>query len=39
MRGYSEQYLPIHIPYQKELENNLIIVRIERMEGNILIGR
>ena len=39
MRGYSEQYLPVHIPYQKALENNLITVRIETMEGNILIGR
>ena len=39
MRGYSEQYLPVHIPYQKDLENNLITVRIETMEGNILIGR
>jgi threonylcarbamoyladenosine tRNA methylthiotransferase MtaB len=39
MRGYSEQYLPVHIPYQKNLENNLITVRIEMMEGNILIGR
>jgi threonylcarbamoyladenosine tRNA methylthiotransferase MtaB len=39
MRGYSEQYLPVHILYQKNLENNLITVRIEEMEGNILIGR
>jgi threonylcarbamoyladenosine tRNA methylthiotransferase MtaB len=39
MRGYSEQYLPVYIPYRKELENNLITVRIEAMEGNTLIGR
>ncbi len=39
MRGYSEQYLPVHIPFRKELENNLITVRIEAMDGNILVGR
>jgi len=38
MRGYSEQYLPIYIPYQKNLENNLITVRIETMDRNLLIG-
>jgi len=38
MRGYSEQYIPIYIPYRKSLENNLISVRIEAMEGNFLIG-
>jgi threonylcarbamoyladenosine tRNA methylthiotransferase MtaB len=39
MRGYSEQYLPVYIPFQKNLENNLITITIERMERNLLIGR
>jgi threonylcarbamoyladenosine tRNA methylthiotransferase MtaB len=38
MRGYADNYLPVYIPFQKDLENNLITVRIESMEGNILIG-
>jgi threonylcarbamoyladenosine tRNA methylthiotransferase MtaB len=38
MRGYSEHYLPIYIPYQKSLENSLTTVTIERMEKNLLIG-
>jgi threonylcarbamoyladenosine tRNA methylthiotransferase MtaB len=39
MRGYSEQYLPVYIPFQKNLENSLITVTIEKMERNLLIGR
>ena len=39
MRGYSEHYLPIYIPFQKNLENNLITIRIETMERNLLMGR
>jgi threonylcarbamoyladenosine tRNA methylthiotransferase MtaB len=38
MRGYTDNYLPVCIPFQKNLENNLITVRIESMEGDILIG-
>ncbi len=38
MRGYSEEYLPVYIPFQKSLENRLTTVTIERMERNLLIG-
>jgi hypothetical protein len=38
MRGYANNYLPVCLPFRKELENNLITVRIERAEGDILIG-
>ena len=38
MRGYADNYLPVCLPFRKELENNLITVRIERVEGDILIG-
>jgi threonylcarbamoyladenosine tRNA methylthiotransferase MtaB len=38
MRGYSEHYIPVYIPYRKDLENNLITVRIEKLEASILIG-
>jgi len=38
MRGYTDNYIPVYLPYRKSLENNLITVKIERMEGNILVG-
>ncbi len=38
MRGYSANYLPVHIPFRKELENTLVSVTIERLERNLLIG-
>jgi threonylcarbamoyladenosine tRNA methylthiotransferase MtaB len=38
MRGYTDNYIPVYLPYRKSLENNLITITIERMEGNILIG-
>jgi threonylcarbamoyladenosine tRNA methylthiotransferase MtaB len=38
MRGYSEHYIPVYIPYRKDLENNVITVRIEKLEASILIG-
>jgi len=38
MRGYSEHYLPVYIPYQKKLENELIGVTIDKIERNLLIG-
>jgi threonylcarbamoyladenosine tRNA methylthiotransferase MtaB len=38
MRGYTDNYLPVYIPFQKDLENNLITVRIESVEGTILMG-
>ncbi len=38
MRGYTESYLPVYVPFEKGLENNLITVRIKGMDGNILLG-
>ncbi len=38
MRGYSEHYLPVYIPYQKNLENSLITITVKRIERNLLIG-
>ncbi len=39
MRGYTDNYVPIYIPYDKILENNLVEVTIEGMEAEMLIGR
>jgi threonylcarbamoyladenosine tRNA methylthiotransferase MtaB len=38
MRGYTDNYVPVHILYDKTLENNLIRVRIEGMRGEMLVG-
>jgi threonylcarbamoyladenosine tRNA methylthiotransferase MtaB len=38
MRGYTDNYLPVHLPYKKALENNLIKVKIKKIEGEILTG-
>ncbi len=38
MKGFSENYLPVYLPYEKTLENNLVEVTIEGMQGPRLIG-
>jgi len=38
MRGYTGNYLPVHIPFAKSLENNCIAVTIKGIEDGILIG-
>jgi threonylcarbamoyladenosine tRNA methylthiotransferase MtaB len=38
MRGYADDYVPVHIPYEKRLENNLVNVTIKDMQGIRLIG-
>ena len=38
MRGFSDNYLPVYIPYEKTLENNLVEVTIRGMEGSRVIG-
>lgn len=38
MRGYTENYIPIHIPYDKELENSVVRVRIKGVEEGLVIG-
>lgn len=38
MRGYTENYIPVHIPYDKELENSVVRVRIKGVEEGLVIG-
>ena len=38
VKGFSDNYLPVHLPYEKTLENNLVEVTIVGMEGPRLIG-
>jgi len=38
MRGYTGNYLPVHIPFTKNLENNCIAVTIKGIEDGILVG-
>ncbi|OPY75528.1 MAG: Threonylcarbamoyladenosine tRNA methylthiotransferase MtaB [Syntrophorhabdus sp. PtaU1.Bin058] len=38
MRGYTDNYLPVHIPFTKRLENNCVAVTIKGMEEGILMG-
>jgi threonylcarbamoyladenosine tRNA methylthiotransferase MtaB len=38
MRGYTESYVPVYVPYDKELENNLIDVTIKGVQQNVLMG-
>ena len=38
MRGYTDNYLPVYIGFQKALENNLVKVRINEIKDDLLIG-
>ena len=38
MRGFTDNYLPVYIPYEKMLENNLVDVTIEDMQEGRLMG-
>jgi hypothetical protein len=38
MRGYTDNYLPVYIPFTKKLENNCVTVTIKGMEDEILVG-
>jgi len=38
MKGFSDNYLPVYLPYEKTLENNLVEVTIKGMQGPRLIG-
>jgi len=38
MRGYTENYIPVCIPYEKNLENNIVNVRIKEIRDNLLLG-
>ncbi len=39
MRGYTENYIPVHIPYDRAMENRPTPVHIERVEKGVVIGR
>lgn len=38
MRGYTNNYIPVHIPYDRKLENRMVEVRMDRVEGGIVLG-
>ena len=38
MRGYTDSYVPVYIPYKKGLENNLTEVTIKGMKHGLLVG-
>jgi threonylcarbamoyladenosine tRNA methylthiotransferase MtaB len=39
MRGYTDNYLPLYLPYEKKLENCLLKVKIEGAEDGLLRGK
>jgi threonylcarbamoyladenosine tRNA methylthiotransferase MtaB len=39
MRGYTDNYLPLYLPYEKKLENCLLEVTIEAIEDGLLVGK
>jgi threonylcarbamoyladenosine tRNA methylthiotransferase MtaB len=38
MRGYTDNYIPVYIPHEKSLENNLVNVTIKEIRDNLVIG-
>jgi threonylcarbamoyladenosine tRNA methylthiotransferase MtaB len=38
MRGYTDNYIPVHIPYDRKLENRLVEVRIKDVEAGTVLG-
>ena len=38
VRGYTDNYLPVHLSPQKGIENNMIKVKIKEIQGELLIG-
>ncbi len=38
MRGYTDNYIPVHIPYDKLRENKATAVAIERVDNGKVIG-
>ena len=39
MRGYTDNYIPVHIPCEKTLENKLVKVKITGMNDGLVMGR
>jgi len=38
MRGYTDNYIPVHIPYDRRLENRIVEVEIDRIENGTVMG-
>jgi len=38
MRGYTENYIPVYVPYEKKLENRLVNVTITELRDNRVMG-
>ena len=38
MKGYSENYIPVYLPYEKSLENNIVEVTIRGLKNNLPLG-
>jgi tRNA A37 methylthiotransferase MiaB len=38
MRGYTDNYIPVYIPKEKNLENNLVNVTIKEIRENLVMG-
>jgi threonylcarbamoyladenosine tRNA methylthiotransferase MtaB len=38
MRGYTDNYIPVHIPCEKTLENKLVKVAITGMNDGLVMG-
>jgi threonylcarbamoyladenosine tRNA methylthiotransferase MtaB len=38
MRGYTGNYIPVYIPYQKNLENKMVMVKIKEIKEGLLLG-
>jgi threonylcarbamoyladenosine tRNA methylthiotransferase MtaB len=39
MRGYTDNYIPVHIPYDKRFENKMVQVTIKKVEDLLVIGK
>lgn len=39
MRGYTDNYIPVYIPYEKNLENKLVQVKIMGIDNGLVMGR
>ncbi len=38
LRGYTENYIPVYLPYEKSIENKVVDVTIKGMRANLLFG-
>jgi threonylcarbamoyladenosine tRNA methylthiotransferase MtaB len=38
IRGYTDNYLPVYLPWKKNIANNLTRVKIKEIQGDMLIG-